>query len=141
MNPLKKRIAEFLLLVIFFSGLITFAYSQKPKECPSNTNWMDERSLTEICNVPDCYEAMGRINKTLSFTLMILIAYFAGLRSKGRLTLEAALFRVGVYLTFMGVIIASELSKVPDRSCLTFKPLAYVTAIMGSFFVAWFHGT
>ena len=72
---------------------------------------------------------------------MILIAYFAGLRSKGRLTLEAALFRVGVYLTFMGVIIASELSKVPDESCLTFKPLAYVTAIMGSFFVAWFHET
>jgi len=75
MNPLKKRIAEFLLLVIFFSGLITFAYSQKPEQCPSDNTWMDARSLTAICNVPDCYEAMDRINKTLSFTLVILVAY------------------------------------------------------------------
>ncbi len=76
----------------------------------------------------------------VSLSSIVLIAYFTGLRLKGQLTLESALFRVGVYLTFISVIIASELSKVPEGNCLTFKPLVYIIAVIGSFFVAWFHG-
>ncbi|WP_297092452.1 hypothetical protein [Thermococcus sp.] len=139
MSTLKKKIAEFLLLTVFFVGLITFAYSQEPKRCPSNGTWIDPHGFTAICNVPDCYEAVGSINKWVSLSLIVLIAYFAGLRSKGQLTIESVLFRVGVYLTFISVIIASELSKVPEGSCLTFKPLTYIIAVIGSFFVAWFH--
>ncbi|WP_048147840.1 hypothetical protein [Palaeococcus ferrophilus] len=140
MSTLKKKIAEFLLLLLFFLGLITFAYSHEPKSCPSSGNWIDPHGFTATCNVPDCQEAMSRINKWTSLTLILLTAYLAGLRAKGELNIEAALFRVGVYLTFISVIIASELSKVAEGSCLVIKPVAYGTAVIGSFLVAWFHG-
>lgn len=140
MGILKKKIAKFFLLLLFFLGLITFAYSQEPKSCQFSGNWIDPHGFTATCNVPDCHEAMSRINKWVSLTLILLTAYLAGLRAKGGLNIEAALFRFGVYLTFISVIMVSELSKVAEGICLAIKPAAYVVAAIGSFLVAWFHG-
>ena|GEM_PF-5619168 len=134
MGVFKRRVVQLLVLIVFFWGLITFAYSQEPKQCPPN-------GFTSICNVPDCYEAMGRISKWISSTLVILVAYLVGLRAKSGLNANKALFRIGVYLTFISVVFASELSKVPEGSCLALKPIAYALAVMGSFLVVWFRGT
>ena len=128
-----------MVLIVFFWGLITFAYSQEPKQCPSNGTWIDPHGFTTICNVPDCYEAMGRISEWVSFTLAILVAYLVGLRAKSGLNANKALFLIGVYLTFISVIFASELSKVPEGVCLDLKPVAYPLAALGSFLVVWFH--
>jgi len=84
---------------------------------------------------------MGRISKWISSTLVILVAYLVGLRAKSGLNANKALFRIGVYLTFISVVFASELSKVPEGSCLALKPIAYALAVMGSFLVVWFRGT
>jgi len=140
MQTFKRKIIELLILTIFFSGLITLVYSQEPKQCPSNGTWIDPHGFTTTCNVPDCYEAMGRISKWISLTLMVLIAYLAGLRAKSGLNANKALFRIGIYLTFISVVFASELSKVPEGSCLTLKPVAYAMAMTGSFLVIWFRG-